>query len=158
MSCSCFCVLMQGGNFAVIWLLKFCGILRKFCGLSQFCGHVLPGLIKICGQTESAKNFAVPTSKFFLVQKGQNFFISQKYIFELAKNADHSDDTLGALWKIFYWPRSVLPLYLPFWSPKTMLFIKKKHFQISEKANFAEFCGPQKSPPPDLCLLCISGE
>jgi hypothetical protein len=62
-------------NFAVIWLLEFNGILRKFCGLSQFCGHVLPGLRKITGQIEIAKKKFVPNGNFFSLHKS--------YIFEL---------------------------------------------------------------------------
>ncbi len=47
-----------------------------------------------------------------------------------------------------------MPLYLPFLVPQNHAFIRKKHLQISEKANFAEFCRIlQTAKIPDLTFL-----
>ncbi len=93
------------GNFAVIWLLnffpEFCGNFAEFCGIFAVCRNFevtfLPGLRKICGQTEIVKKFLRSQHlNFYKSQKGENFSLHKSYILNLPKNADHFDVTLGA--------------------------------------------------------------
>ncbi len=73
-------------NFA-----EFCG---NFAVCRNFAVTFFPGLIKICGQTEIAKNFCVPKiKKFSKSQKGENFSLQKVIFLNSPKDGDHFEDT-----------------------------------------------------------------
>ncbi len=142
---------LSGGNFAVIWVLKICGILRKFCGLLQFCINFFCRDLEKFAVNLRSQKFYGPNIKIFLSPRRANFFIAHKLYFWTPQKMliilmilkGHFKKNISLILKHFG------TLFTFFNPPQNHAFIRKSTFKFPKKQimrNFAEFCGPQNSP------------